>query len=289
MTKQDVLNRLSEDTKLRGLSKHTQGDYYAKTKRFQDFYDKPATKLGVDEVRDYLLYLSEEKKLSSGSVNTYNSALRFLYNISLDMPINITKIPRHKRSRKIPEILTRSEIQEIFDVCENLRDKCMLMTTYSAGLRVSEIVKLRVKDIDSEKMQIFIRQGKGHKDRFAILSQANLSILRKYWLRYRPKDYLFHSRNHSVRTTRSFQDMFHKYLTKAKIAKEVSLYSLRHSFAMHLLEDGTSIFHIKQLLGHSDLSTTCFYLRLVKISEMNASSPLDRFYGNNKSPNGSNQ
>jgi site-specific recombinase XerD len=282
MTKQDVLNKLTQDTKLRGLSKHTQDEYYTKVKQFQDFYDKSATEMGIDEVRDYLLYLLEEKKLSSGSVNTYNSGLRFLYNNSLDMPLNISKIPRHKRSRKLPEILTRLELQAIFDACENLRDKCMLMTTYSAGLRVSEIVKLRVKNIDSEKMQIFIEQAKGNKDSFAILSKANLEILREYWLKYRPKEYLFYSRSRKVMTTRSFQAIFDKYVTKAGITKEVTAHSLRHAFATHLLEDGVSVFDIKQLLGHADLSTTCFYLRLVKISELNVSSPIDKFLGGNQ-------
>lgn len=282
MTKQDVLNKLSEDTRLRGLSKNTQDEYYTKVKQFQDFYDKPATEMGVDEVRDYLLYLLDEKKLASGSINTYNSGLRFLYNISLDMPINIAKIPRLKRNRKIPNILTRSEIQSIFDACDNLRDKCMLMTAYSAGLRATEVTHLRVKDIDSEKMQIFICQGKGQKDRFAILSQNNLDILREYWLKYRPKEYLFYSRNRKVISTKSFQNIFHKTVFEAGITKEVSLHSLRHSFATHLLEDGVSIFHIKQLLGHSDISTTCFYLRLVKISEMDVVSPIDKLPNNDR-------
>ena len=276
MTKQDVLNRLWQDMKLRGLSEHTQADYLIKARRFQEFYDKPTAEMSIDEVRDYLLHLSEVKKLASGSVNAYNSALRFLYNISLDMSINIAKIPRHKRSRKFPEILTRAEIQTMLDACDNLRDKCMLATTYSAGLRVSEIVTLRVKDIDSKKMQIFIRQGKGNKDRFAVLSKTNLQILREYWLTYRPKDYLFISRNRNVIGIRAFQELFKKYVTKAGITKHLTAHSLRHSFAMHLLEDGVSIFDIKQLLGHSDLSTTCFYLRLTKISEMNVQSPFDR-------------
>lgn len=281
MTKQDVLNKLLQDTKLRGLSKNTQEEYYTKAKQFQDFYDKPADEMGIDEVRDYLLYLQEEKQLSSGTINSYNSGLRFLYNISLDMPINITKIPRHKRNRKIPNILTRAELQSIFDACDNLRDKCMLMTAYSAGLRASEVTHLRVADIDSEKMQIFIYQGKGGKDRFAVLSKANLEILREYWLKCRPKEYLFYSRNRRVMTTHTFHNIFHKYADKAGITKDVSLHTLRHSFATHLLEDGVSVFHIKQLLGHSDISTTCFYLKMLKISELNISSPLDTFLNGN--------
>ena len=279
MTKHDVLNKLSQDTKLRGLSKHTQDEYYTKAKQFQDFYGKPATEMGVEEVRAYLLYLQEERKLSSGTINTYNSGLRFLYNITLEMPINVAKIPRHKRNRKIPNILTRSELQSLFDACDNLRDRCMLITAYSAGLRANEITHLRVKDIDSEKMQIFINQGKGGKDRFAILSKANLDILREYWLKYRPKEYLFLSRNRRVMTTKTFQAIFDKSVAKAGITKDVTPHSLRHSFATHLLEDGVSIYHIKKLLGHSDISTTCFYLRMVKISELNVASPMDKFLG----------
>jgi len=280
MTKEEVLQKLLFDTKLRGLSTNTQDEYYTKVNQFQNFFDKPATELDVENIKNYLYYPLTEKGLSSGSVNTYNSGLRFLYNVTLDIPINLNKIPRHRKKRKFPDILTRDEVAALFNACDNLRDKCMLMTMYSAGLRLSEVANLKISDIDSKKMQIFICNGKGDKDRFAILSQINLDILREYWKQYRPQKWLFYSRNKTGThiTPRATQDVFRKYKTIVGITKNVTCHSLRHSFATHLLEDGVSIFSIKQLLGHSNISTTMFYLHIMKISELNVASPLDTLY-----------
>lgn len=278
MTKDEVLTKLKFDVELRGLSKNTQDEYYSRVKSFQDHYNKPATELGIEDIRRFLHYLTKEKKLASGSVNTYNSALRFLYGITFDINLEIKKIPRHRKHRKLPAIFTQEELQSLFDACDNLRDKCILMTLYGAGLRVSEVVALKVSDIDSTKMQLFIRNAKGNKDRYAILSQANLDILRTYWKAYRPKEWLFYSRNNTGThiTTRAVQNLFHKYVTKAKINKNVTVHSMRHSFATHLLESGTDIFYIKQMLGHTDITATCFYLHLVKIESLNVKSPLDQ-------------
>lgn len=277
MEKEQVLEKLKFDVELRGLSKNTQDEYYTKAKIFQDYFDKPATELDEKDIREFLHYLTTEKKLTSGSVNSYNSGLRFLYGVTLNVNLNCKQIPRHRKKRKFPDILTQNEIQNLFAVCDNLRDKCILMTTYGAGLRISEISNLKVSDIDSKKMQLLIRNGKGSKDRYALLSQTNLEILRDYWRAYRPKEWLFYSRINSNThiTSRAVQNIFHKYISKANITKNVTFHSLRHSFATHLLQSGTSIFHIKQLLGHSDISTTCFYLHLLKIESLNVKSPLD--------------
>lgn len=184
MTKEEILQKLQFDTKLRGLSKNTQAEYYTKVKQFQNYYDKPATELTVEDIKNYLYYLMNEKGLSPGTINTYNSGLRFLYRVTLEIPINLNKIPCHRKLRKFPDILTRKEVDALFNVCDNLRDKCILMTIYSAGLRLSEVASLKVSDIDSQKMQLFIRDGKGGKDRFAILSKACLEALREYWKQY---------------------------------------------------------------------------------------------------------
>ncbi|NOW89766.1 site-specific recombinase XerD [Clostridium beijerinckii] len=277
MTKEQVLEKLQFDVELRGLSKHTQAEYYTKVKIFLDHFNRPATELDEKDIRKFLHYLSTEKGLTSGSVNSYNSGLRFLYGVILNATLNYKQIPRHRRQRKFPEILTKSEIQSLFDACDNLRDKCILMTLYGAGLRLSEVASLKVTDIDSKKMQLFIRNAKGSKDRYALLSQANLEILRVYWKSYRPKEWLFYSRVNTGThiTSKAVQNIFHKYIEKANISKKVTVHSLRHSFATHLLESGISIFHIKQLLGHSDISSACFYLHLLKIQSLNVQSPLD--------------
>lgn len=278
MTKEEVLAKLKFDIELRGLSKSTQDEYLTKAKLFQDHFDKPATELDVEDVRQFLHYLSTVKKLSPESVNTYNSGLRFLYGVTLNASLDPRQIPRHRKPHKLPDILTKEEIQTLFNVCDNLRDKCILMTLYGAGLRLSEVASLKVSDIQSDKMQLFIRNAKGSKDRYAILSQANLEMLRAYWKAYRPKDWLFYSRNHTDThiTPRAIQNLFRKYITKAKINKNVTVHTLRHCFATHLLESGTSIYHIKQLLGHSNINTTCVYLHLVKIESLDVTSPLDQ-------------
>lgn len=287
MTKEEVLAKLQFDVELRGLSKHTQAEYYTKVKLFQEHYDKPATELGEEDIRQFLHYLTTEKKLVPASVNTYNSGLRFLYGVTLNTKLNLKQIPRHRKQRKFPDILTKEEIQALFDTCDNLRDECILKTLYGAGLRLSEVAALKVSDIDSSKMQLFIRNGKGSKDRYALLSKANLDILRAYWKAYRPKEWLFCSRNMTGThmTPRAVENLFNKYVKKAKITKKVTVHSLRHCFATHLLESGTSVFHIKQLLGHSDISSTCFYLHLLKIESLNVKSPLDQLAELDK-PNG---
>jgi integrase/recombinase XerD len=284
MTKEQVLEKLKFDVELRGLSKNTQDEYYSRVKSYQNHYDKPATELGEEDIRLFLHYLTTERKLVSASVNTYNSALRFLYGVTLNTKLNLRQIPRHRKQRKFPDIFTKEEIQVLFDACDDLRDKCILMTLYGAGLRISEVAALRVSDIDSNKMQLFIRNAKGSKDRYALLSQANLDILRSYWKAYRPKEWLFYGRNNTDThiSTRAIQDLFHKYVASARISKNVTVHSIRHSFATHLLESGTSVFHIKQLLGYSDISSTCFYLHLLKIESLNVKSPLDQIAESDK-------
>ncbi len=277
MTKDEILRKLQSDTKLKGLSKNTQEEYYSKTKRFQNYYDKPATELTTNDIKEFLHYLLEVKGLTPSTINTYNSALRFLYRTTLEIPINTNRIPSHRNPRKFPAILTREEIKALLNVCDNLRDRCILMVMYSSGLRLNEVANLKVADIDSRKMQLFIRNGKGGKDRYAILSQTCLEELRKYWMRYRPQEWLFYSRNYTGThiTGRAIHNVLHKYKELAGIKKKMSAHTLRHSFATHLLEDGVDIFFIKQLLGHTYIGTTCIYLHMVKISQLKVTSPLD--------------
>ena len=237
MTKEQVLEKLKFDVELRGLSKHTQDEYYTKCKIFQNHFNKPATELSEKDIREFLHFLTIEKKLTSGSVNSYNSGLRFLYGVTLNTSLNCKQIPRHRRNRKFPNILTQEEIQNLFNACDNLRDKSILMTLYGAGLRLSEVACLKVSDIDSKKMQLFIRNGKGSKDRYALLSQDNLEILRDYWKAYHPKEWLFYSRINTGThiTPRSLQNIFHKYIDKANITKPVTVHSLRHYVECYIM------------------------------------------------------
>jgi len=281
MTKEEVLAKVRFYAELRGLREYTIKSYYSKVKLYQNHFDKPATELDISHIQSYLHYLRTEKKHATGSINICNCSLRFLYNVVLDKPLNLHKIPRIRKQHSFPDILTRDEISKIFSVCNKVRDKCILMTTYSAGLRVGEVTNLKVSDIDSNNMQILIRNGKGGKDRYAILSETNLEILREYWYACRPAEWLFSGKIRPGKPmgTKSIQNIFHKYLKLAGISKKVTTHSLRHAFATHLLEDGVSIYHIKQLLGHADISTTCRYLRITKISDLNVISPIDKMFG----------
>ena len=182
----------------------------------------------------------------------------------------------------MPNILSKEELLLLFDATNNIKHRAVLMTAYGAGLRVSELSKLKIADIDSKNMQIFIRQGKGQVDRFSLLSVANLAVLREYYKQYHPKLWLFPGKDPSKAiTTLSLQLIFRYAKRKVGISKDVSVHSLRHSFATHLLEDGVDICHIQKLLGHKSVSTTCKYLHLTRLSLLNVKSPLDSIPGLN--------
>lgn len=278
MTQEEILEQVQFQGELRGLSAKTQYDYYLYVRQYQNHFGKPADELTISDAQAYLHHLLMERKLKKGSVNFANAALRFLYRRVLGTPLEEEKIPRYGRSRRLPDILSREETLRLFEAGGNLRNKCILMTTYGAGLRLSEVAKLWVSDIDSKKMQIFIRGGKGEKDRFAILLQVNLELLREYWRAYRPKDWLFYPRGHKERHLgiRAVEKIFDQTLTRSGIPKDVTMHTLRHSFATHLLEDGADLFCIKELMGHSRVTTTCMYLHMRSAAQMGVVSPLDK-------------
>ena len=221
-----------------------------------------------------------EKKLSEGTVNYINACLKYLYTKIIDRHWNMDKLPRVKERRQLPAILSPEEVKAIFNATHNLKHKAILMTIYSAGLRISEVCNLKISDIDSKRMQIFIREGKGNKDRYTILAEENLKILREYWKMYQPKDYLFLGRYKTEAiSTRSVQAAFGKSIKRTEITKHVSVHSLRHAFATHLLDSGTDICYIQKLLGHTRITTTCIYLHLRRLDLLKIKSPLDTLLG----------
>ncbi|GIM30357.1 putative integrase/recombinase y4qK [Clostridium polyendosporum] len=258
--------RMKMELELRGYSQKTIKYYVAHVvhvAQFAKFYNKSPELLGDDEIQKYLHYCITERKLSEGTVNTIRGSLRFFYTVTLERSWNSVKFARMKEKRKLPAVLSQSEVQSILDCTTNLKHKAILTTIYAAGLRVSEAAKLKIIDIDSNNMQIVIRNGKGKKDRYCILSNANLELLRDYWLEYKPKDFLFPGKKpNSNITERSIQRVFEKSKNLAKIKKKATVHTLRHSFATHLLEAGTDIYHIKELLGHTSIQSTTVYLHL---------------------------
>lgn len=280
MTNENIIEKTKEEIKLRGLSKNTEDEYLSKLRLFLRYNEnRPLEEMNEADIRSFLLYQINEKKAAAGTVNIYNSALRFIFGAVLEHNLNYRMIPRRRIHRDLPIIMSKSEIIKLFSVIDNLRDKTILMTIYGAGLRLSEVVHLRVQDIDSEGMRIFVHHGKGEKDRYTLLSQENLTVLREYWRVYRPshpEGYLFYTKNdkgHCI-TLRTIQYMMVKYLKKANLSDKYTIHTLRHCFATHLLESGVDVCRIKQLMGHTHIQSTTFYLHLLNF-DGTIESPLD--------------
>lgn len=280
MTNEEVIQKVHEEARLRDLSLSTERDYIVDLKCFIRYHGGvEIADMDTAEIRAFLLYLLGEKKRSTGSVNRCNSALRFVFGGALQKTLNYQMIPRCRAHRDLPDILSKTELAKLFASIDNLRDKAILETIYGAGLRISEITHLRVQDIDSENMRLFVHHGKGKKDRWTLLSITNLELLREYWKQYRPKNpdgYLFYSRvgHYKQLTLRTVQNIMKKYLTLAGLPTHYTVHTLRHCFATHLLEDGVDVCRIKSLMGHTHIQSTTFYLHLVNF-DGTVKSPLD--------------
>ena len=272
----NLLAKYQTDMELRNFSPNTRRLYLGHVQRFAGFCQKPLEKLGETEIRIFLHHAIHGRNLSSSFVNSAYSALRFFYETTLGRGWDIRHIPRAKKDKRLPVVLAREEVRRLLGATANLKHKAILTTIYAAGLRVGEASRLCLTDIDSANMQIHVRQGKGRLDRYSVLSPANLDLLRFYWQRYRPKDWLFPGdASDAPIAVRSIQRVFREARDKAGIHKPASVHSLRHSFATHLLEAGVNLVYIQQLLGHADLRTTSMYLHLIRMDVLKIKSPLD--------------
>lgn len=278
MGNESYLKKLDIDMRLRGFSTNTQRNYKRSVERFLEFAGQPAEELDETDVRRYLIHLLQEGRLCTNSINFHNEGLRFFFAVTLNRTMNYLQMPRFKVAKTLPEILSREEISLLFGTCLNLKHKAMFMMAYGSGLRVSEISTLRVKDIDSKAMRVFVKGGKGKKDRYTLLSHECLCVLRDYWSVYRPKHpkgWLFLGmRRQTHIEPGSVSRAFGELCARAGITKDVSIHTMRHSFATHLLEDGATIFQIKELLGHASLSSTAVYLHLANTTA-GVTSPAD--------------
>ena len=243
---------------------------------FEKFFDSKADSLTTEHIRDFLTHAIDVKNLSTGYVNQAYSALRFFFETTLNKNWDIKHIPRAKKQKTLPVILSKREIQSILDKVNNLKHKAIFYTIYGGGLRVSEVVKLRIKDIDSSNMKIIVHQGKGNKDRHTLLSNDNLNILRNYYKNYRPEYWLFPGQNPDKHLSpRTPQKEFRKARIKVGILKDASLHTLRHCFATHLLDTDVDLVYIQQLMGHASIKTTSKYLHLRDTRVLKIKSPLD--------------
>ncbi|MCP3882773.1 MAG: tyrosine-type recombinase/integrase [Sulfitobacter sp.] len=261
---------------LRGFSERTQESYIKGVFGIAKYYRLSPDQLSDQQVRHYLVHLLRERKLAYSSCNVALNAIRFLFREVLLRPRNEIHLPGPRQPQRLPEILSREEVGRILEAATDLRHKTLLRTAYGAGLRVSEVCHLRVKDIDSDRMSIRVEQGKGAKDRYTLLSPHLLVQLRNYWRTYQPDDWMFVHRNGvDPLPVDTVQKIFYQARDKAGIRKRGGIHGLRHAFATHLLEAGVDIHTIQKLLGHRSIRSTLRYFHLAQVKLLGTRSPLD--------------
>ncbi len=231
--------------------------------------------LDAERLRSYFLYCSNTLKLTENTLHSRINAVKFYFEQVLHREHFFVDIPRPKKASILPKVISTADIRKLFDATTNLKHNTMLKLCYGMGLRVSEIVALKINHIDSANKQVFIERAKGKKDRYANLPESILAQLRAYYLAYKPKMYLFEGQYGEQYSTRSAQQVFKNALLKARINKDVGIHALRHSYATHLLEQGTDIKFIQELLGHNDIKTTMRYIHVSEQSLKKVKSPLD--------------
>jgi integrase/recombinase XerD len=269
--------RMIEDMRLRNLAPRTIQVYVERVASCAKYFGKSPEHLGTADIRSYLLYLVQEKRTSWSYFNQALCALRFLYGVTLGKDWVLESIACPKQEKKLPVVLSMAEVVQFFQAIVGLKYRAILITAYAAGLRVSEVVALRVDDIDSRRMVICVRQAKGHKDRYVMLSPKLLDLLRTYWKAARPKTWLFPGRDPDRPLTVNAVHLVCKAAREASgLSKHVTVHTLRHSFATHLLEAGTNLRTIQILLGHRNLKTTAIYTHVSPATLEATVSPLDR-------------
>ena len=270
--------RMQEDLRIRNHASSTEVCYVRRVAAFAKYFDKSPHVLGPEEIRAYLVHLVDEKGVSWSVLNQTVCALRFLYNVTLGKDYPVRCVPYAKKEKKLPVVLSRQEVIRFLAFPKNLKHRAMLMTTYSGGLRVSEVTRLGCRDIDSQRMMIHIRLGKGRKDRYVPLSPLLLKILRQYWLaaKRKPDTWLFPGGvAGQPMTSNALTRTCAKIRGASGIRKVLTPHTLRHSFATHHLEAGTDLRTRPMLMGHRSLRTTSIYLHVSAGRLQSAGTPLD--------------
>ncbi len=270
-----IRTQFIQQMQLKGYSKNSIQSYVDCLIGISKHYKISPDLLSDQQIRDYLQFCIVEKKLSTSYINQCVSALKILFVQVLKKEWDSISIPRIKREKKLPVVLSKEEVKAVLNEVKNIKHRTILTLIYSAGLRVGEAIKIKVQDIDSNRMQIRIRQAKGAKDRYVVLSPVMLNLLRTYYSLYHPKDFLFPSQMAEQISDRTVQCFFKDACVKSRLNKKVSVHVLRHSFATHLMEQGVSLPIIQQLLGHKSLRTTSVYLHVQQYTIDKIKSPLD--------------
>ena len=272
--------QLIEELVLRGCSPRTQEAYVSAVYQLAKYYQRSPDQISDPEIRAYLLYLAQTKKLAASSRNQATSGLRFFYATVLGRPVDqvVRVLPRVRQEVKRPQVFAITELERLFTIgCPHPRHRAFLMTVYGAGLRLNEACHLKPEHIVSERQQIRVVQGKGKKDRYTLLSPRLLEELRRYWECFRPKEWLFPSSADPAKpmVDTTAQRIFNRAVERAGLPDKGGIHSLRHSFATHLLEAGVEITIVQRLLGHSSLSTTTTYLHVRQERLSQISGPLE--------------
>ena len=270
------IQRMVEDMQVRNFSDRTIDSYTYHADKFCHYFGKPAQELGPEEIRQYQIYLVNEKKASWSSFNQAVCGLRFLYEVTLAKPWTIRHIPFGKRPKRLPIVLSDQEASRLIECVENPKHRAVLLTCYAAGLRLTEATHLRVSEIDGQRGQLRITEGKGCKDRIVPASPRLLQELREYWKLERPRNYLFPGKTPDVPlSSATVQKACKLAVAFAGITKPVSPHVLRHSYATGMLEAGVNILTISKLLGHSSFVTTMVYLHVRRQHFDRSPSPID--------------
>jgi len=271
-----LTRRMAEDMLVRNLATSTIDSYTWHVDKFVDHFQRPAEQLGPDEIRQYQLHLIREKKVGWSSFNQAVCALRFLYRFTIPRDWHVAMIPFGKRPKKLPSVLGQEEVTRLLSCVPNLKHRTVLLTLYAAGLRLSEGTHLQIADIDSGRMQLRIRAGKGRKERVVPLSPRLLEALRAYWRQRRPPTYLFPGRTaQTPLSSTTIQKACKTAALAAGIRRCITPHTLRHSYATGLLEAGVDLLTIGQLLGHKSFTTTMVYLHVRRPHLQSTPSPLD--------------
>lgn len=268
--------RMDNDMLVRGMAERTRETYLAAVARLARHYRRSPDQLSPQEVQAYLVHMLREEQLAWSTCNIAVHAFRFLYHTTLGRPAPAFTIPGPKQPKKLPVILSSEEVRRVIEGTVTRKQRALLATTYAAGLRVSEVVRLKLGDIDAQRMSLRIEQGKGAKDRDTLLSPRLLEELRAYWRQYRPARWLFPARGgKGPMDPSTAQKLYYAAKLRAGITKRGGIHALRHAFATHLLEAGTDLHTIQRLLGHGHLGTTMRYFHLAQRTVLKTLSPLE--------------
>lgn len=274
-----AMRMVEQKLKLRGYSENTMRTYMQHFKEFLLFYpDSHPAEISELEIRNFILFLIEKRKLSKSTQNQAINAIKFFYEKVLLQDRKVYYLDRPMKDKRLPEVLSQEEVMSIFESLDNIKHRTMLMLIYSAGLRRSEMLNLRIGDVDFNRSVVFIRSAKGHKDRQSVLAQNLVPMLQQYMKEYNPGFWLFEGQKGERYGASSLQQVFKQAARKAGVKKIVRLHMLRHSFATHLLESGTSTRYIQVLLGHESPKTTEIYAHVSRFALDKIQSPLDQIF-----------